>query len=273
MLILLLLAIAVSLLFYIAYRCWRGQDSRNAFLKRQKRLRRNLEESFRNVEMPDNGEGTATEEIQVSSYPSAYVIEEDGTILRQDNDCDKVVQNHSDHTLFNPHRTDIEPVTTNQGKFVISSGHQSGEKAPQEEFSLRNKFLAGEQIDFSQCNSILDTVNDVELWKAIVKSYLGQPNKPTVNLINNYSSERAIEFATMIYRIVSSCVTTNNDWVQLPYGFLKNIIVFSKNIDALYCIADMQESDLLAPEYDNSLFDEIKQLAYNRYTYLTTKMM
>ena len=131
--------------------------------------------------------------------------------------------------------------------------------------------MVGEQIDFSQCNSLLDTVNDVKLWEVIVKNHLSQPNKPSIDLINNYSSERAIEFMEMIYRIVSSCVATNSDWCQLSPEFLKNIIVFSKNIDALYCIADMLESDLMESEYDECLFNELKQRAYNRYNFLTTK--
>ena len=47
--------------------------------------------------------------------------------------------------------------------------------------------------------------------------------------------------------------------------------MFSKNIDALYCIADMQESDLMESEYDECLFNEFKQRAYNRYNFLTIK--
>lgn len=54
---------------------------------------------------------------------------------------------------------------------------------------------------------------------------------------------------------------------------MKNIILFSTNIDALYVIADFQEKDIHNPNYDNKpnvdLFNEIKKLAYNRYNYLT----
>lgn len=33
----------------------------------------------------------------------------------------------------------------------------------------------------------------------------------------------------------------------------------------------MQESDLMESEYDECLFNELKQCAYNRYKFLTTK--
>ena len=75
---------------------------------------------------------------------------------------------------------------------------------------------------------LLDTVNDVELWEVLIKNHLSQPNKTSIDLINNYSSERTIEFMEMIYRIVSSCVATNSDWCQLSPEFLKNIIVFKE---------------------------------------------
>ena len=155
-----------------------------------------------------------------------YVIEEDGTILRQDNDTKSELVAQNDIKNISTFSTVSEKLLENSSRPRITS-IQTQEEAAQEEFILRKRMLAGEQIDFSQCNSLLDTVNDVELWEIIVKNHLSQPNRPPVDIINNYSSERAVEFMEMIYRIVSSCVATNSDWCQLPPEFLKNIIVFS----------------------------------------------
>ncbi|MBR1889207.1 MAG: hypothetical protein IJ816_01090 [Alloprevotella sp.] len=199
-----------------------------------------------------------------SSSTSSYVIKEDGTILRQDNEIESDSVDQNDITNTNPFSLE------NNNRLLITS-IQTQEEATQEEFILRKRMLAGEQIEFSQCNGLLDTVDDFELWELIVKNHISQPNRPPVDLINNYSSERAIDFMEMIYRIVSSCVATNSEFCQLSPEFLKNIIVFSKNIDALYCIADMQESDLIESKYDEDLFNELKRRAYNRYNFLTTK--
>ena len=260
---LLLLAIVISLLTYLAYKYCNNPDPRKEFLKRQKLLMKNMDKTLRNVE-----KHKLEEENTASSSTTSYVIEEDGTILRQDNDIKSELVVQNDITNNSTFSTVSEKLLENSNRPCITS-IQTQEEAAQEEFFLRK--LAGEQIDFSQCNSLLDTVNDVELWEIIVKNHLSQPNRPPVDIINNYSSERAVEFMEMIYRIVSSCVATNSDWCQLSPEFLKNIIVFSKNIDALYCIADMQESDLMESEYDECLFNELKQRAYNRYNFLTTK--
>ena len=261
--ILLLLAIVISLLAYFAYKNYNNPDPRKVFLKRQKHLINSMDKSLRNVEK------LKSEEENTSSATSSYVIEEDGTILRRDIDIKSESVNQDD--IANGATSSvISEILVGDNRLCVTS-IQTQEEATQDEFILRKRFLVGEQIDFSQCNSLLDTVNDVKLWEVIVKNHLSQPNKPSIDLINNYSSERAIEFMEMIYRIVSSCVATNSDWCQLSPEFLKNIIVFSKNIDALYCIADMQESDLMESEYDECLFNELKQRAYNRYNFLTTK--
>lgn len=105
----------------------------------------------------------------------------------------------------------------------------------------------------------------------IAKNHLGQPNRPLVDILNNCFSERTIDFMEMVYRIITAGVTVRNEWVRLPSDFIKNIIVFSRNKDALYCIADMQKEDLLDAEYDENLFNEIKVLAYDRYNYLTMR--
>lgn len=261
--ILLLLAIVISLLAYFAYKNYNNPDPRKVFLKRQKHLMNSMDKSLRNVEK------LKSEEENTSSATSSYVIEEDGTILRRDIDIKSESVNQDD--IANGATSSvISEILVGDNRLCVTS-IQTQEEATQDEFILRKRLLVGEQIDFSQCNSLLDTVNDVKLWEVIVKNHLSQPNKPSIDLINNYSSERAIEFMEMIYRIVSSCVATNSDWCQLSPEFLKNIIVFSKNIDALYCIADMQESDLMESEYDECLFNELKQRAYNRYNFLTTK--
>lgn len=261
--ILLLLAIVISLLAYFAYKNYNNPDPRKVFLKRQKHLMNSMDKSLRNVEK------LKSEEENTSSATSSYVIEEDGTILRRDIDIKSESVNQDD--IANGATSSvISEILVGDNRLCVTS-IQTQEEATQDEFILRKRMLAGEQIDFSQCNSLLDTVNDVKLWEVIVKNHLSQPNKPSIDLINNYSSERAIEFMEMIYRIVSSCVATNSDWCQLSPEFLKNIVVFSKNIDALYCIADMQESDLIESEYDEDLFNELKQRAYNRYNFLTTK--
>ena len=261
--ILLLLAIVISLLAYFAYKNYNNPDPRKVFLKRQKHLMNSMDKSLRNVEK------LKSEEENTSSATSSYVIEEDGTILRRDIDIKSESVNQDD--IANGATSSvISEILVGDNRLCVTS-IQTQEEATQDEFILRKRLLVGEQIDFSQCNSLLDTVNDVKLWEVIVKNHLSQPNKPSIDLINNYSSERAIEFMEMIYRIVSSCVATNSDWCQLSPEFLKNIIVFSKNIDALYCIADMQESDLIESEYDEDLFNELKQRAYNRYDFLTTK--
>ena len=258
MLILLLLAVAACFLFYKVYQHWWNLDPRKEFLRRQKHLRNNINQSLGNTVL------TEPKEEQTSSFTTSYVIEEDGTILRRDDN--EVESSPMAKSNIKVPETPVE----NNSNFIIAS-IQTQEEAAQEELILRKRMLAGEHIDFSQCNNLLDTVNDVELWKVIAKNHLSQPNKPLIDLINNYSSERAVEFMEMIYRIVSSCVVTNSDWCQLPPEFLKSIIVFSKNVDALYCIADMQESDLVNSEYDENLFNDIKLCAYNRYNYLTTK--
>ncbi len=262
--ILLLFAI-VGFQYYLAYKNWNNPDPRKEFLKRQKLLMKNMDKSLRNVE-----KHKLEEENISSSSTSSYVIEEDGTILRRDNEIRSELVNQNDITNISTFSTISEKLLENNNRPRITFS-QTQEEATQEEFILKKRMLAGEQIDFSLCNSLLVTVNDVKLWEVIVKNHLSQPNRPPVDLINNYSSERAVEFMEMIYRIVSSCVATNSDWCQLSPEFLKNIIVFSKNIDALYCIADMQESDLIESEYDECLFNELKQRAYNRYNFLTTK--
>lgn len=258
MLILLLLSVAVCFLFYKVYQHWWNPDPRKEFLRRQKHLRNHINKSLGNTVIAE------PKEEQTSSFTTSYVIEKDGTILRRDDN--EVESSPMAKSNAKVPETPVE----NNSNFIIAS-IQPQEEAAQEEFILRKRMLAGEQIDFFQCNNLLDTVKDVELWKVIAKNHLSQPNKPSIDLINNYSSERAVEFMEMIYRIVSSCVVTNSDWCQLPPEFLKSIIVFSKNIDALYCIADMQESDLVNSEYDENLFNDIKLCAYNRYNYLTTK--
>lgn len=264
--ILLLLAIAIAILLfaYIEYKYSNDHDPRKKLLKRQKRLMNNMDKSLRNVERQES------EEDNPCSSTSSYVIKEDGTILRQDNEIKSESVDKNDITKTSPYLAVSEKLLdTNYCPSITSI--QTQEEAKQEEFILRKRMLAGEQIDFSQCNSLLDSVNDVQLWEIIVKNHLSQPNRPPVDLIDKYSSERAIEFMEMIYRIVSSCVAINSNWGQLSPEFLKNIIVFSKNIDALYCIADMQESDLIESKYNEDLFNELKQRAYNRYNFLTTK--
>lgn len=263
--IILLLAIVISLFAYFAYKYNYNPDPRKEFLKRQKLLIKNMDKSLRNVE-----EHKLKEENTASSSTISYLIEEDGTILRRNDKTESKSEVLSEATTYETPSA-IRGIIMRDNSHSRISSIQTKEEATREEQMLRKRLWAGEQIDFSQCNSLLDTVNDVELWEVIVKNHLMQPNRPPVDLLNNYSSEQAVGFMEMVYRIVSSCVATNSDWCHLSPEFLKNIIVFSKNIDALYCIADMQESDLMESEYDKCLFIELKQRAYNRYNFLTTK--
>ena len=67
----------------------------------------------------------------------------------------------------------------------------------------------------------------------------------------------------MVYRIINLCVSEDNGWnVKLSAKFVKNIILFSTNVDALYVIADFREKDIhdsnYANRHDVKLFNEIK---------------
>lgn len=148
----------------------------------------------------------------------------------------------------------------------------SAEEAANEEETIKQKLLAGEKVSFSDCNYLLDAVDDVESWELVAQNNLLEPNNPPVNILENYDSEDAIQFVDMVRRIINACVTLNENWVQLPFDFIKHIIMFSKNIDALYCIADLQIEDLIDRDVcDANLFEEIKTLAYNRYNHLSIR--
>lgn len=150
------------------------------------------------------------------------------------------------------------------------------EEVQQRESILKNRLLAGEQLDFVDCNSLLDTTDDIEIWKAICINHIQKPVDPPVDIIENYDTDRGIEFEDMIYRVLDLCVSRDNGWgVELPFEFIRNLILFSTNEDALYVIADYPEEKIHNPNYDNKpdldMLRNIKKLAYNRYNYLISR--
>lgn len=149
--------------------------------------------------------------------------------------------------------------------FVIKEELTSEDYA-QREHELRKKLASGEQIDIEQCNMLLDSENDIALWKTISRIHLLYPNIPPVDL-NATDDERTIEFWDMISRIINACVTYDDEWVRLSPVFIKDIISKTLNSNALFCISELTENDLVGPQdnYDRNLFYEIKRLAAERY--------
>lgn len=94
-----ILAIVISLLVYLAYKYCNNPDPRKEFLKRQKLLMKNMDKTLRNVEKHN-----LEEENTASSSTTSYVIEEDGTILRQDNDTKSELVAQNDIKTLAPFR-------------------------------------------------------------------------------------------------------------------------------------------------------------------------
>lgn len=140
------------------------------------------------------------------------------------------------------------------------------EESAQRDHELRKKLASGEQIDIEQCNMLLDSENDIALWKTICRIHLLYPNIPPVDL-SDPDDERTIEFWDMISRIINACVTYDDEWVRLSPVFIKDIISKTLNSNALFCISELTENDLVGPQdnYDRNLFYEIKRLAAERY--------
>ena len=97
------------------------------------------------------------------------------------------------------------------------------EESAQRDYELRKKLASGEQIDIEQCNMLLDSENDIALWKTICRIHLLYPNIPPVDL-SDPDDERTIEFWDMISRIINACVTYDDEWVRLSPVFIKDII-------------------------------------------------
>lgn len=198
-----------------------------------------------------------SEEKKIDTKTS-YSIADDGTIIRNEDDSQQT--------------NNYIPMSNANSKIIK---YISAEDAASMEAVLRQRLLSGEQLDFADCNYMLDSTDEVAVWKAICKNHIQYPIYPPINIIENYNSERSIEFYDMIYRILNLCISEDNGWgVELSSEFVKNIISSSTNVDALYVIADFQEEDMHDPNYDNKpnigLFNEIKKIAYNRYNYLTS---
>ena len=140
------------------------------------------------------------------------------------------------------------------------------EESAQRDHELRKKLASGEQIEFEDCNMFLDCENDVALWKTISRIHLLYPNIPPVDL-NATDDERTIEFWDMVSRIINACVTYDDEWVRLSPIFIKDIISKTLNANALFCISELTEDDLVGPQcnYDRNMFYEIKRLAAERY--------
>lgn len=135
---LLLLAIVISLLAYFAYKYYNNPDTRKEFLKRLKLLMKNMDKTLRNVE-----KRKLKEENTASSSTTSYVIEEDGTILRLDNDTKSELVVQNDITNISTFSTVSEKLLENSNRPRITS-IQTQEEAAQEEFILRKRMLAGE---------------------------------------------------------------------------------------------------------------------------------
>ena len=87
----------------------------------------------------------------------------------------------------------------------------SAEEAANEEETIKQKLLAGEKVSFSDCNYLLDAVDDVESWELVAQNNLLEPNNPPINILENYDSEDAIQFVDMVRRIINACVTLNEN--------------------------------------------------------------
>lgn len=249
-LIIFIIVVVVGLVIFLRVK---NNDTSQKRLRRfQKQHLKNLHKNLGNIVLHE-----VSNEERVNTK-SSYIIDEDGTIIRSDKDLHQTIK-------YAP-LSNESPMT-----------HISVEEAVSKESILRKRLLSGEQLDFADCNYILDLSDNVEVWKAICRNHIQESVYPPINIIENYNSDRSLKFYDMVYRIINLCVSGYNGGknVALPAEFVKNTILFSTNVDALYVIADFQEKDMHDSNYDNKLnvelFNEIKKLAYNRYIYLTTR--
>ncbi len=253
--LIIIICLVIGVIFFF-YRISKKYDytAQTRLRKFQKQYLKNQYKNSGNIASQD-----VSEEEKINPQ-SSYLIGEDGTIIRDENDSRQTIK--------------YIPMSNDNSKIQVT--YMLAEDAANKEAVLRKRLLSGEQLDFIDCNYMLDSTDDVEVWKAICKNHIQDSVYPPINIIENFNSERSIEFYDMIYRIINLCISGDNGWnVELPAEFVKNTILFSTNVDALYVIADFQEKDIHNPNYDNKpnvdLFNEIKKLAYNRYNYLISR--
>lgn len=250
-----IVAIAVVVAFTINYFMdFKETPQQRLLHKYQKKYFKNRHKHYENIVSQE-----VTEEDKSDEW-SSYLIGEDGTIIKSGKDSLQKIK--------------YVPISTEYSKKEVT--YISAEDAVKKDIILKKRLFSGEQIDFADCNYMLDTICDVDVLKAICKNYIHDSIYPPINIIENYDSDRSVAFYDMIHRIINLCVSEDNGWnVKLPAEFVKNTILFSTNVDALYLIADFQEKDICDLNYDNkpniSLFNEIKELAYKRYNYLISR--
>ena len=126
---------------------------------------------------------------------------------------------------------------------------------------LMKQMEQGNAICISDCRSIQDTENDIKIWKLICLNHI-QKIVPECENSDVYS-----DYYDMIRIMISSCVMTDGDWVNLPEKFVAEIVMFSRNRVALTIIAELVEEDLdtsLGTTLNLELFNRLRRLAKER---------
>lgn len=260
----------------------------------QKALKSNLDH-YRKGGIPSIPASMIVErgEIQETSKLISYEIQEDGTILRSERKEFQPKHHTSSsetpqYTMQNLHpirlreyeqqrgASDAVQVKIAEHADALRTQTDDGAPSPpithdecREEYIRR--LMAGEELSFSECCLLLEAgVND-DVKRLICQNHLSQSNNPPIDILHNFSSERATSFLRLIHLVVGIAIGKNGETIPSMYELLRYIILFSRNQDALYAIADMQESDFITTGYNKILLEELKGLAYDRYCYLTTR--
>lgn len=179
-LIVLIIVVAIGLVIYLF--------SKNINDTPQRRLRKFQRQYLKNqYKKTSNIVSQEVPKYERINQKSSYLIGEDGTIIRNENDSQQTIK--------------YIPISNDNSKIQVTC--MSTEDAANKEAVLRKRLLSGEQLNFADCNYMLDLTDDVEVWKAICKNHIQESIYPPINIIENYNSVRSIEFYDMIYRIIN----------------------------------------------------------------------
>lgn len=143
----------------------------------------------------------------------------------------------------------------------------SAEESEAEVNRLVKQMEQGNAISISDCRSLQDTENDIRIWKLICLNHI-QKIVPECE----DSDEVYTNYYDMIRMMISSCVMSAGDWVNLPEEFMADVIMFSKNRVALTIIAELEEDDLfeeLGTTLNLELFNRLRKLAKERINQLS----
>ncbi len=141
-----------------------------------------------------------------------------------------------------------------------------------EEATLKTKYLInelnrGHQLFISDCRWLQDNDCELDVRKKIYLYHIQKSVPEITNLPENDDSDSYANYWDLICIAISDCVSCNDKCHQLPKEFMADVIMFSKNIDSLSIISQMEENDLEIWDgavLDIETFNYLRRLAHNR---------